>query len=71
MTKDEQKLIAFKQRAEVPIATLQSLIDEMPFKGLKCENSQQVCLQQTLNTLERQIDSITLNDLSDDNTRKD
>ena len=59
------KLESFKIKADMLTSQFQDLIDELPFKGLKCENSQQVCLQQTLNTLERQIDSLTEEDFKE------
>lgn len=42
---------------------LEGIVEEMPDKGLKCENSQKVCFINILNKLDQYISGTTQEDL--------
>lgn len=49
---------AFQEEAQVLVNRLYTLIESMPTQGLKCEDSQKVCLLQELLKLEYTINAI-------------
>ena len=48
----------FKAKAMDLIEDLETLVDKMPDKGLKCSDSQKVCLTIVIQTLERTINGV-------------
>ena len=48
----------FKAKALKIMDLLETLVDKMPDKGLKCSDSQKVCLTIVIQTLERTINGV-------------
>lgn len=60
---EASELQALQAQAEVHIARLQQLIEQLPWRGDTEETSQKVCLQNALNALERNVTGLTADDL--------
>ena len=55
----------FTALAENHIEQLQNLINQMPYKGDTCSESQKLCLQQALNELEHNVNGVEEEDLNE------
>lgn len=57
---------AFKEQANIHLERLEILINSMPNKGLKCEDSQKICLLDKLNRLDYTFNGIEEEDFIPD-----
>ena len=55
----------FKAKAMDLIEDLETLVDKMPDKGLKCSDSQKVCLTIVINDLERTVNGVEDEDMEE------
>jgi len=55
----------FKERLESLVSEIENVIDEMPFKGNSCQESQKICLIQALNKFSFAINGIEKDDLEE------
>ena len=67
MKAEHMKADQFKIKAQKHIEQLFSMIDEMPYKGDLCSESQRVCLIIRLRSFEALVNGVTYTDfISDD-----
>lgn len=52
----------FKAKAETTMGKVRRLVDKMPYKGDKCQDSQRMCLILAINNLEYQINGVKPSD---------
>ena len=55
----------FKAKALKIMDLLETLVDKMPDKGLKCSDSQKVCLTIVINDLERTVNGVEDEDMEE------
>jgi len=58
----QKKSEVFKKRADALISKIEDLINKMPDKGLKSEDSQKVCLQQAIDDFSYTVNGVEPSD---------
>lgn len=64
--KAKHKMTKFKLKADKHIEKLNDMIEKMPFKGNKEEDSQQVCLMNALRNFEITVNGLEPEDFKED-----
>jgi len=64
-------LTTFQAELENKISEIENLIEQMPYKGDKCETSQKICLTQALNEFGYAVNGIEQSDLKEINDEEE